>query len=83
LISARLLPELKRGRERVQEFRPAKLKWARRKKQIEIVKPAPSQPAADQQAQPEAKPAEPAVAPAAILDALRQARQQAKERTKR
>jgi len=83
LISARLLPELKRGRERVGGFMPAKLKWARKKKRIEIAKPAPPQPAADQQSRPEATQAEPAVAPAAILDALRQARRQAKERTKR
>jgi len=83
LISARLLPELRRGRERIREFKPAELKWARKKKRIEITKPAPSQPVADQQAQPEAEHAEPAAAPAAILDALRQARQQAKERTKR
>jgi len=83
LISARLLPELSRGRERIREFRPAKLKWARKKRPAEIAEPAPSQPIADQQEQPEAKQVEPAVAPAAILDALRQARQQAKERTKR
>jgi hypothetical protein len=83
LISARLLPELKRGRERIREAAPAKLKWPRRKKPVEIVKPAPSQPVAEQQAQPEAKQYDPSVAPAAILDALRQARQQAKERTKR
>lgn len=83
LISARLLPELKLGRERIREAAPAKLKWPRRKKPVEIAKPAPSQPAADQQTQPEAQQSEPAVAPAAILDALRQARQQAKERTKR
>jgi len=83
LISARLWPELRRGRERIGDFRPAKLKWARKKKRIEIANPVPSQPPADRQAQPEAEPAEPAAAPAAILDALRQARQQAKERTKR
>jgi hypothetical protein len=83
LISARLLPELKLGRERIREFRPAKLRWTRKKKRIEIAEPAPSQPVADQQAEPEAKQAEPDVAPAAILDALRQARQQAKERTER
>ena len=83
LISARLWPELRRGRERIGDFRPAKLKWARKKKRIEIAKPVPSQPSADRQAQPEAEQAEPEVAPAAILDALRQARQQAKERTKR
>jgi hypothetical protein len=83
LISARLWPELRRGRERIGDFRPAKLKWARKKKRIEIAKPVPSQPSADRQAQPEAEQAEPAAAPAAILDALRQARQQAKERTKR
>jgi len=86
LVSARLLPELKRGRERIREVRPVKLRWPRKKKQIEIAEPAPSQPGADRQAQPEApetKRVEPAVAPAAILDALRQARQQAKERTKR
>jgi len=83
LISARLWPELRRGRERIGDFRPAKLKWARKKTRIEIAKPVPSQPSADQPAQPEAEQAEPAAAPAAILDALRQARQQAKERTKR
>ncbi len=83
LISARLLPELKRGRDRIRESAPAKLKWPRRKKPVEIAKPAPSQPFADQQTQPEAEQSEPSVAPAAILDALRQARQQAKERTKR
>jgi hypothetical protein len=83
LISARLMPELKRGHERVREAAPAKLKWPRRKKPVEIAKPAPSQPVVDQQTQPEAKQSEPSVAPAAILDALRQARQQAKERTKR
>jgi hypothetical protein len=83
LISAWLLPELKRGRERIREAAPAKLKWTRRKKPVEIAKPAPSQPVVDQQTQPEAKQSEPAVAPAEILDALRQARQQAKERTKR
>ena len=83
LISARLLPELKRGHERIREAAPAKLKWPRRKKPVEIAKPAPTQPVVDQQTQPEAKQSEPAVAPAEILDALRQARQQAKERTKR
>jgi Mg-chelatase subunit ChlD len=83
LISARLLPELKRGRERIRDVRPSKLRWARKKSPLEIAKPAPSQPVADQQSQPDAKPSEPAVAPAAILDALRQARQQVKERTKR
>src|SRR5499426_1580063 len=83
LISARLWPELRRGRERIGDFRPAKLKWARKKKRIEIAKPVPSQPSADRQAQPEEEQAEPAAAPAAILDALRQARQQAEERTKR
>ncbi|HEV2663809.1 MAG TPA: hypothetical protein VG324_02810, partial [Blastocatellia bacterium] len=83
LISARLLPELSRGRERIREFRPAKLKWARKKKPAEVAEPALSQPAPDQLEQPEAKQVEPVVAPAAILDALRQARQQAKERTKR
>src|SRR5262245_3292276 len=83
LISARLWPELRRGRERIGDFRPAKLKWAQKKKRIEIAKPVPSQPSADRQAQPEEEQAEPAAAPAAILDALRQARQQAKERTKR
>jgi len=83
LISARLLPELKRGHERIREAAPAKLKWPQRKKPVEIAKPAPSQPVVDQQTQPEAKQSEPAVAPAEILDALRQARQQAKERTKR
>lgn len=83
LISARLLPELKPGHERAREAAPAKLKWPGRKKPVEIAKPTPSQPVADQQTQPEAKQSEPSVAPAAILDALRQARQQAKERTKR
>jgi hypothetical protein len=83
LISAQLLPELKRGRERILEAAPAKLKWPRRKKPVEIPKPAPQPPAADQQTPSEAKPVEPEIAPAAILDALRQARQQAKERTKR
>ncbi|HKQ90310.1 MAG TPA: VWA domain-containing protein [Blastocatellia bacterium] len=83
LISARLLPELKRGHERIREAAPAKLKWPRRKKPVEIAKPAPSQPVVERQTQPEAKQHEPAVAPAEILDALRQARQQAKERTKR
>lgn len=91
LVSARLLPELKRGRERIREVRPAKLKWPRKKKPVEIAGPVPSQTGADRQAQPEApetkqpetKQVDPAVAPAAILDALRQARQQAKERTKR
>jgi hypothetical protein len=83
LLSARLLPELKLGRERIREFRPEKLRWSRKKKGIEIAEAIPSQPFADQQAQPEAEQAEPSVAPAAILDALRQARQQAKERTKR
>jgi hypothetical protein len=83
LISARLAPELKRGRERIREVMPAKLRWPRKKRPVETAKRAPSQPVADQQAEPEMKPAEPAVAPAAILDALRQARQQAKERTKR
>jgi Mg-chelatase subunit ChlD len=82
LISARLWPELRRGRERIGDFRPAKLKWARKKKRIEIANPVPAQPSAERQAQPEAEQAEPAAAPAAILDALRQARQQAKERTK-
>jgi hypothetical protein len=83
LISARLLPELNRGRERIRDFKPAKLRWARRKMPVEVAETPPSQPVADQQAQVEAKQAEPAAAPAAILDALRQARQQAKERTKR
>ncbi len=83
LISARLLPELKRGRERIREVRPAQLRWPRKKRPVEIDKPAPSQPAVDQQTQPETEQVEPAVAPAAILDALRQARQQAKERTRR
>jgi hypothetical protein len=83
LISARLMPELKLGRERIRDFRPAKLRWSRKKKRIEIAETAPSQPVADQQAQPEAKQADPAAAPAAILEALRQAREQAKERTKR
>jgi hypothetical protein len=86
LISARLLPELKRGRERIREARPAKLKWPRKKRPVEIAEPAPSQPAADQpdQSDQPARPGgEPAVAPAAILDALRHAREQAKERTKR
>ena len=83
LVSARLLPELKRGRERIREIGPSKLKWPRKKKPVESIEPAQPQPGADQQTQPEAKQAEPAVAPAAILDALRQARQQAKERTKR
>src|SRR5262245_51844703 len=32
LISARLLPELRRGRERIREVSPAKLQWARKKK---------------------------------------------------
>jgi hypothetical protein len=82
LISARLWPEFRRGRERIGDFRPAKLKWARKKKRIEIANPVPSQPSADRQAKPEEEQAEPAAAPAAILDALRQARQQAKERTK-
>jgi hypothetical protein len=86
LVSARLLPELKRGRERIREVRPAKLRWSRKKKPGEIAGPVPSQTGADRQAQPEApetKQVEPAAAPAAILDALRQARQQAEERTKR
>ena len=83
LVSARLLPELKRGRERIREAGPSKLKWPRKKKLVESVEPAQSQLGADRQTQPESEPAEPAVAPTAILDALRQARQQAKERTKR
>jgi Mg-chelatase subunit ChlD len=83
LISARLWPELKRGRERIRDVAPAKLKWPRKKKRIEIAKPDTPQPVVNQQAQPEAEQAEPTVAPAAILDALRQARQQARERTKR
>jgi Mg-chelatase subunit ChlD len=96
LISARLLPELKRGREilptLVTEFSLAKLRWLRKKKAVEIAKAArpqsvddrPSQSAQSaQQAQQETKSAEPAAAPAAILDALRQAREQARERTKR
>ena len=83
LISARLLPELNRGRERIRDFKPAKLRWTRRKRPVEVAETPPSQPVADQQSQAEAKQAEPAAAPAAILDALRQARQQAKERTKR
>lgn len=83
LISARLLPELKRGRERVREIRPAKLRWRRKKRPVEIAESALSQSVTDQQASPEAEQVEPVVAPAAILDALRQARQQAKERTKR
>ena len=84
LITARLLPELKRGRERIRVVRPAKLRWPRRKKQVEIVERAPSQPGDDQKAQPETPETKQGeVAPAAILDALRQARQQAKERTKR
>jgi hypothetical protein len=83
LISARLLPELKLGRERIRDFRPPKLGSARRKRPVEIAEIAPSQPVADQQAEPEAKQTEPGAAPVAILDALRQARQQAKERTKR
>jgi Mg-chelatase subunit ChlD len=83
LISARLLPELKRGRERIRGFRPAKPRWTRKNRPVEIANPAPSQPVADQQTQPEAKPVATEVAPAAILDALRQARQQAKGRTKR
>src|SRR5262245_41412920 len=83
LISARLLPELKRGHERIQEAAPAKLKWPRRKKPVEIAEPAPSQPAADHSSQPSQPEVEPAVAPAAILDALRHAREQAKERTRR
>jgi hypothetical protein len=90
LISARLLPELKRGREIFSElgpeFSPAKLRWPRKKRPVEIPKPAQSQSGDDhpaQPAQPDTKPAEPAAAPTAILDALRQAREQAKERTKR
>jgi Mg-chelatase subunit ChlD len=93
LISARLLPELKRSRDILSElgpeFSPAKLRWPRKKRPAEIPKPAQSQSGDDhssqpaQPAQPETKPAEPAAAPAAILDALRQAREQAKERTKR
>jgi Mg-chelatase subunit ChlD len=86
LVSARLLPELKRGSERLREVRPAKLRWPRKKKPVEIAGPVPSQTGADRQTQPEApetKQVEPPVAPAAILDALRQARQQAKDRTKR
>jgi hypothetical protein len=83
LISARLFPELKRGRERIREVAPSPLKWPRRKERIEIAKPAQPPPVADQQARPDVKQAEPEVAPAAILDALRQARQQAEERTKR
>jgi len=86
LVSARLLPELKRGRESIREVRPSMLRWRRKKKPIEFAEPAPSQPGADRQTQPEApeaKQAKPEIAPAAILDALRQARQQAKERTKR
>jgi hypothetical protein len=99
LISARLLPELKRGREIFNElgleFSPAKLRWPRKKKPAQIAEPAQSrsvdegddyssQPARPAQpGQPETKPAEPAPAPTAILDALRRAREQAKERTKR
>jgi Mg-chelatase subunit ChlD len=86
LVSARLLPELKRGSERLREVRPAKLRWPRKKKPVEIAGPVPSQTGADRQTQPEApetKQVEPPVAPAAILEALRQARQQAKDRTKR
>jgi Mg-chelatase subunit ChlD len=83
LISARLLPELKRGRERIREARPAKLRWSRKERPVENASPAPSQSASDQRSEPDAKPAEPAAAPAAILDALRQAREQVKERTKR
>jgi Mg-chelatase subunit ChlD len=81
LISARLWPELKRGRERIREVRPAKLRWPRKKRPVETAGPELSQSVADQR--PEAQPEDQAVAPAAILDALRQARQQAEERTKR
>ncbi|MGH9768190.1 MAG: VWA domain-containing protein [Blastocatellia bacterium] len=79
LVSARLLPELKRGRERIREARPVRLKRPRADKKAEIV--APSAPEIDDNRQPapEAARAE----PAAILDALKQARQQARERTKR
>jgi hypothetical protein len=83
LISARILPELKRGRERILEAGPTRSRGARKKRQVEIAERAPSQTAAGRQARPEAEPAEPAAAPAAILDALRQARRQAKERTER
>src|SRR5262245_2854781 len=83
LLSARLAPELKRGSERIREARLAKLKWPRKKKQVEVAEPAALPISADQQPEPEEKQADPAAAPAEILDALRQARQQAKERTKR
>ncbi|HEY8459840.1 MAG TPA: hypothetical protein VIM99_05630, partial [Blastocatellia bacterium] len=86
LVSARLLPELKRGRELRLDLRPrlwpAKFRWLRKKGLVEIAGRIPSQPLADRQAPPERKPADQAAAPA-ILDALRQAREQAKERTKR
>ncbi|MBO0860191.1 MAG: hypothetical protein J2P21_17305, partial [Chloracidobacterium sp.] len=81
--SSSLLPELKRGSERIRGARLAKLKWPRKQRPIEIAEPAPSQPVADQQPQ-SSQPAEKKQggAPAAILEALRQAREQAKERTK-
>ena len=91
LITARVLPELKQGAERVQEIGPSR--WTRKEKRYDSAKPSASKSAQPKSAQPkpggkqpstaESKPAEPEAAPAAILDALRQARQQAKGRTKR
>lgn len=79
LISARLLPELKREAERIREARAAPLKRPRADKKAEMVAPTTPKVEADQQSVAEVEEAE----PAAILDALKQARQQARERTRR
>lgn len=77
LISARLLPELKREAERIREARVVRLKRPRADKTTEIVAPATPKIEDACQSVPEAEKAE----PAAILDALKQARQKASERT--
>src|SRR5262249_31329987 len=74
LISTRLLPELKRGRELIREARPAPLKRPRADKTAESVAPAATKiEQGDRQSASELEQAE----PAAILDALKQARQAA------
>ncbi|MGE0126591.1 MAG: VWA domain-containing protein [Blastocatellales bacterium] len=77
LISARLLPELKRGRERIRESRPVSLKRFQAGKKGESVAPAAPKVEDARRSVPEVEKAE----PAAILDALKQARQQARQRT--
>jgi hypothetical protein len=77
LISARLLPELERGRERIRKARAVKSKRPRADKTAEIVALAALKIEDSRQSVPEAEKAE----PAAILDALKQARQKARERT--